>query len=225
MLMVKLFCRYRWFSSIFLLLLLPHILNHLLIKYFSLMDYTFQYRLSESQKNEIAQNLIDIMQKDAEITKQTVSFVGNWILTGPQEKRKAFYDVWDIVLKNYMPTTRPVLYRACKRISGHGKIKSFTGHLVSAKNFGKGRGFLLMSDTSELLECVEEICQPGEYIHTFYPLVSVLEKAKAAGGCGFSDRLLSEYICEDEYIMRVDLLNMSKLKWINEERDFELTDI
>lgn len=64
-----------------------------------MMNYSFQYRLSENQKREIAQNLIDILQKDAQITDQTRRFIGNWIFTGPDEKRKAFFDVWDIVLK------------------------------------------------------------------------------------------------------------------------------
>jgi hypothetical protein len=34
------------------------------------MSDTFQYRLSNDQKSEIAQNLIDIFKKDAKITKQ-----------------------------------------------------------------------------------------------------------------------------------------------------------
>ncbi|MCQ4942881.1 hypothetical protein NE602_01490 [Bacteroides cellulosilyticus] len=54
------------------------------------MNDKFQYRLSEKQKVEIAQNLIDILEKNSEITDQTVGFIGNWILTGPDEKSKAF---------------------------------------------------------------------------------------------------------------------------------------
>jgi hypothetical protein len=65
----------------------------------------FQYRLSRNQKNEIAQNLIDILQKDAKIFDSTVTFISNWASTGHTGKRKAFFDVWDIVLKNYLPTT------------------------------------------------------------------------------------------------------------------------
>ena len=71
------------------------------------MDETFQYRLSKVEKSEIAQNLIDIVQKHANITEQTRGFICNWILSGREEKRKTFFDVWDIVLKNYLPTTRP----------------------------------------------------------------------------------------------------------------------
>lgn len=57
------------------------------------MNNNIQYRLSNNQKNEIAQNLIDFLQKDTEITEETREFVCDWILTGPDEKRKAFFDV------------------------------------------------------------------------------------------------------------------------------------
>lgn len=79
------------------------------------MEEKFQYRLTKNQKEEIAQNLIDLLQKDSEITEQSRIFIGNWILTDASEKRKAFFDVWDIVLKNYLPATRPILFRACDR--------------------------------------------------------------------------------------------------------------
>ena len=114
------------------------------------MEDKFQYRLSKNQKSEIAQNLIDILQKDINITTQTKSFISNWILTGPNEKRKAFFDVWDIVLKNYQPTTRPILYRSCKRINKNGKIVSFTGSLECARRFGNDRDYLIICDTKDL---------------------------------------------------------------------------
>src|SRR5690606_16973621 len=157
----------------------------------------FQYRLSKDQKSEIAQNLIDILQKDANIAEQTRKFIGNWVLTGPDEKRKAFFDVWDIVLKNYLPTTRPILFRACERVSKKEKIASFTGRLECARRFSEGRGSLVICDTKETLEFEEKFYTPGEYKHTFYPLVSVLVKARNSGGCGFSERFLDDYIGED----------------------------
>lgn len=177
------------------------------------MEDKFQYRLSKKEKNEIAQNLIDIFQKNANIKKQTVTFIGNWILTGPDEKRKAFFDVWEIVLKNFLPTTRPVLFRSCNRISKNGKIASFTGRLESAREFSKGKGYLIICDTNETLKFEEEIYQVGEYKNTFYPISNVLKKAQKSGGCGFSERLLNNYIGEDEYIMRIDLDYMQSLKW------------
>lgn len=181
------------------------------------MESKFQYKLSKEQKNEIAQNLIDILQKDAKISEQTVTFIGNWILTGPDEKRKAFFDVWNIVLSKYLPTTRPILFRSCKRISKNGRIASFTGRLECARRFSEGRGSLIICDTNETLEFEEKFYKPGEYKHTFYPLSSVLKKAKKSGGCGFSEKLLNDYIGEDEYIMRVNLANMYSLKWMQND--------
>lgn len=93
------------------------------------MEEVYRYRLTQNQKGEIAQNLIGILEKDVSIDKQTKRFIGDWILTGPEEKRKAFFDVWDIVLKNYLPKTRPVLFRSCNRIGKDGKIASFTNRL------------------------------------------------------------------------------------------------
>jgi len=181
------------------------------------MDKKDQYRLSAQQKVDIAQNLIDFLQKDTDLTNDTIKFVVKWILTGPEKKTKAFYDVWDIVLRNYMPTTRPVLFRACNRIGGDGKIASYTGRLECARRFSKGRGSLIICDTKELLRFEEECYPVGKYQNTFYPLVNVLEKVKASGGDEFSERLLHDFIGEDEYIMRVDLNGMNCFKWIDRD--------
>lgn len=54
------------------------------------------------KKNEIACDLIDIVEGDLTIKKDTISYIVNWIWTGPREKRNVFYDVWEIVLKNYL---------------------------------------------------------------------------------------------------------------------------
>ncbi|GEP52275.1 hypothetical protein FNO01nite_29470 [Flavobacterium noncentrifugens] len=177
------------------------------------MNDRFQYKLSASQKNEIAQNLIDILQKDIDITDQTRGFIGNWILTVSDEKRKAFFDVWNIVLKNYLPMKRPILFRACKRINRNDKITSFTGSLDCAKGFSNGKGLLIICDTKETLKFEEELYKIGDYRHTFYPLVDVLVKARDSGGWGFSERILREYIGEDEYIMRINLDNVNSFKW------------
>ncbi len=181
------------------------------------MSDKFQYRLSNSQKQEIAQNLIDILQKNVVITKQASTFIGNWILTPGDEKRKAFYDVWDIVLKNYLPTTRPILFRACGRINKVERIASFTGRLECARRFSEGKGSLIICDTKEMLRFYEEFYKPGEYKHTFYPLVTVLQKAKEGGGWGFSEYLLNRYSGEDEYIMRINWGHMSCLKWMKND--------
>lgn len=173
------------------------------------------YRLSSKQKEEIAQNLIEILRDDAEISKQTVTFVCNWILTGPNEKRKAFFDVWDMVLKNYLPSSRPILFRSCRR-RNEGEISSFTGRLECARRFSDGRGFLLICDTKEALAYEEHFYKQGEYRHTFYPLVNLLKQAQNSRAKIFSESFLNDYIGEDEYVMRVDLGNMETFKWYRE---------
>lgn len=178
------------------------------------MDEKFQYRLTNNEKIEIAQNLIDILQKEANITQQTRTFISNWILTVSDEKRKAFFDVWDIVLKNYLPATRPILFRSCNRTRKSDKIASFTGRLKSARRISEGRGFLIICDTNETLRFEDKIYKCGNYKHTFYPLVDVLIKAKKSGGWGFSEMILNNHIGEDEYIMRNNTENIYSSKWV-----------
>ena len=177
------------------------------------MDEKFQYRLSKEEKNEIAQNLIDILQKNTKIKNQTVTFISNWLRTEPSEKRKAFFDVWEIVLKKYLPTTRPILFRSCRRINKNRKIASFSGSMEFIRRYSKGKGNLIICDTNETLRLEDRLYKFGEYRHTFYPLSSVLKKAKKSGGCGFSEHLLNEFIDEDEYIMKIDLEIMQSFKW------------
>lgn len=168
-------------------------------------------RLSKKERDEIAQNLIDILQKNAEMTEQTENFISNWIFSASDEKRKAYFDVWDVVLKNYMPATRPVLFRACQRLSKDGKIASFTARLESAKRFSNGCGSLIVCDTRETLQFEEQNYQAGQYKHTFYPLVEVLKKGQCSRKS--TKRHWHKYIGEDEYIMRINLEDMCSLKW------------
>jgi len=193
----------------------------------------FNYRLSKRKKQEIAQNLIDILEKEQTPLKETVSFIGNWILTPRDEKVKAFYDVWELVLKNYMPKTSPILIRTISRKSKTEYIASFTNSAYCAEKFsrsfskkrtqelsngrtieldGNGKGYWVICDTKECLPSSEK--NKGKYRNTFYPLSEVLKKAKHKGGWGFSERLLSEYAGEDEYIMKIDFSVMQLLKYI-----------
>nr|WP_201770952.1 hypothetical protein [Nonlabens ulvanivorans] len=141
------------------------------------MKNTFQYRLTKSEKTDIAKNLIEILQKDAEIKQQTSTFISNWILTTSDEKRKAFLDVWEIVLKNYSPTERPILFRSCQRVPQKNKIASFTGRLECAKRFSGGKGTLIICDTNETMR-FEEFSKTNTYTKSFYPLFRVLIRAK-----------------------------------------------
>lgn len=171
------------------------------------------YRLSKNQKIEIAQNLINVLQKDDKLTRQTRGFISEWVLSGYEGKTKAFFDVWGIVLKNYLPTERPTLFRSCERISKDGKIASFTGRFECARKFSGGKGSLMVCDTEQTLMSEEDFYETGNYRHTFFPLVSVLIKARNSGGEGFSVTFLNDYIGEDEYTMRINMGNMQALKW------------
>lgn len=182
------------------------------------MPNTFRYRLTATQKATIAQNLIDVLEKGIPIENNTATFICNWILTGPEEKRKAFYDVWDMVLKNYLPPQRPILFRSCSRRKD-GEIASFTRRLECARRFGENRSFLLMCDTTEGLRHEERIYKRGEYRHTFYPLSELIKKDNETETHMFSEGIRSDYIGEDEYIMRVDLGSMCTFKWYKERGD------
>lgn len=177
------------------------------------MNDKFQYRLSEDVKAAVAQNLIDFLEKDVDITEQSRRFICNWCRTGPDEKRKAFFDVWDLVLKSYLPAITPILFRACEKVGKNGTIASFTGRLECARRFSGGEGFLLICDTKETIQFIDKFYKIGKYKHTFYPLVNVLKKAKNSGGCGFNERFLNEFIGEDEYIMRINLEYSHSLRW------------
>lgn len=175
------------------------------------MKKDFNYRLTAAQKSGIAKDLVNALEHTVRLSQPAASFVRNWILTGPDEKYKAFYDVWDIVLHNYMPTQYPILFRACTR-RANGRIASFTGRLEAARRFLDGKGFLLFCDTKEALPIYQDM-QKGAYRHTFYPLGYLLEQE-----AGFPDSFLSPWLCsqyrgEDEYIMRINTSHMHSLKW------------
>lgn len=175
--------------------------------------------MTKVQKNEIAQNLIDILEKDVQITNETNKFVSNWILTCGNEKTKIYYDVWDIVLKNYLPKTKPVLFRSCSEIKNDGKIVSFTSCIEVANMFSqdKTNEYIIICDTKSTLLFEDEIYKVGEYKNTFFPLTDILIKAKEGGGWGFSNRILNNYQGEKEYIMRINLENMYCVKCIKNE--------
>ena len=174
----------------------------------------FQYRLTKKQKVIIADNLVGILVNGEPILKDTKIFLSNWILTGPDEKRKAFYDVWELVLKNYYPNTRPVLFRSCSRKNLNGKIASFTGRLECTRRFGKGKGLLLVCDTGEILNYASKHYKKGSYRHTFYPIGELLRIARSDGGWGWREEFLNDYIGEDEYIMKLEDANTYSFKWI-----------
>lgn len=165
-------------------------------------------------KKQIAQNLIDIIDKDIEPFKETITFIGNWILSDRSEKFKAYYDVWEIVLNNFIPKTKPILIRSISRKSKMEYIASFTNSAYSAVRFSESKGYWIICDTKDCLPTIRN--KQGNYRNTFYPLGEVLKKAKENGGWGFSERLLRQYAGEDEYIMKIDFSIMQLLKYIHQ---------
>ena len=173
------------------------------------------YRLTATQKKDIAQNLIDIMDSDICPTEETRIFIVNWILTDRDEKFKAYYDVWKIVLKNFYPKTRPIIIRSIPRKSNLEYNGSFTNSAYSAQRFGEYKGYWIICDTKDCLSVAQPENRKGNYRNTFYPLSEVLKKAEEKGGWGFSDRILRKYSVEDEYIMKIDFSIMQLLKYVN----------
>lgn len=168
------------------------------------------FGLNKKKVDLISKNLVLFMKSDALLSQDSANFIANWILSGPEEKNRMCYDIWDNVLKNYMPDKYPVLYRSCNRRT-NGKIASFTGDIYSAYRFSDGKGLLLICDTSKFM--YEQLKNQGEYKHTFFPIAELLKKEAKSENCKFSERLIDNYIKEDEYIMRVDLGSMYSCKW------------
>lgn len=161
---------------------------------------------------EIAQNLVEVLTKDARVKTLTKEFIYKWVSTGPEGKRKAFFDVWDIVLKNYWPETRPILYRSCARLTKRSKIASFTGKFECIRQISNRTGVLIICDTNYVLGCHKKIRETGESRNSFFPLVEVLKRGRESGD--FSGSFLNEYIKEDEYIMRYNPEIMHAFRWI-----------
>ena len=160
-------------------------------------------RLIQRQKESISENLVAFMKSDVILSQIAASFIGDWILTGPEEKTKTYFDVWDIVLRNHMPKTRPILFRSCNRFIDE-KIASFTGRLNCVQRFSKGKGLLLICDTENLLPSIfADTQQCGQYRNTFFSIAELLKKEAQSPNCRFSQRLINDYVGEDEYIMRV----------------------
>lgn len=178
------------------------------------MSQQYRYRLTHTQKTSIAQNLIRAISSREPLSKESATFIVEWILTGPEDKVKAFYDVWDIVLKNYLPDTRPVLFRACSRRCD-GKIASFTGKLETARRFSEGKGLLIICDTKDTLS-TSNLDTPGAYRHTFFPITQLVELDYKSEKPRIRQSIYERYKGEDEYIMRINRGTMHTFKWCHE---------
>lgn len=176
------------------------------------------YRLSQKAKVQIAKNIVAFMIDDAPLLQESVSFIYNWVLNDGAEKTKAYYDVWDIVLREYLPIERPILFRSCKRLS-HRHIQSFTGKIYAAERFSENHvGHLLICDTREYLRFEDE--NAVEHKRSFFPLCECIKKGTYCEKPYFREYFYEEYKKEDEYIVRVNQNWIYDLKWNKKKEDY-----
>lgn len=169
-------------------------------------------RISKKAKERIANNIVAFMVEDASLLPETISFIYNWVRQPEGTGRsKSYYEVWDIVLQNYLPKERPVLFRSCKRLSNRA-VQSFTGSIYAAERFSEGHiGHLLICDTKEYLQFEDENADKHE--RSFFPLCEFIRKGTYCATPYFSKSFYEEYKKEDEYIVRVNQNRLYDLKW------------
>lgn len=125
-------------------------------------------RVGPKAKERIFKNLIAFMVEGTPLTRESRSFIYTWVRQPDGNGRsQSFYDVWDLVLQNYLPKERPILFRSCKRLSNR-PIQSFTGSVCVAEKFSDGHiGHLLICDTKEYLHFEDETATEHREIVAF----------------------------------------------------------
>lgn len=175
-----------------------------------------KYRLSCDHKTEIAYNLVAVASSGEKLSKNTISFLNEWLVIG-KKPLKAFIDTWNIVLNNYTPNCFPILFRAVdkrKRLNP-GRICSYTGSFNIADEYRRSK--IIVLDTAEVMkeytpEALEEkrklnqeriefykenyseeglVIEDG-FVFSFYPLARVLSQHSVH----------TYWISEDEYVVR-----------------------
>lgn len=177
------------------------------------------YRLSKRSREEIATNIVAFIVDDTPLLKESISFIYNWV-SQPEGvgRSKGYYDVWDIVLRNYLPKERPILFRSCQRLSKRD-IQSFTGRIYAAERFSENHtGHLLICDTKEYLQAESETA--AEHKRSFFPLYQCVEKAMNTAEPCFGKSFYEMCKKENEYIVRVNHDWLYDLKW-NKKREDE----
>lgn len=149
--------------------------------------------MTEIEKIRIANCLVRAIKTREAVNKETHNFLADWIYRGPDQRREEWLEVWKMVLDNYRPEETPVLYRAADYIND-GKIESYTGRLGAAERFLENYG-----EGTKLI-----ICDTENYRMLFYPLSQLLRNELSLEDSLFNKWILSQYIGEDEYIMRTD---------------------
>ena len=169
-------------------------------------------RISKKAKERIAKNIVSFMVDDTPLLQESASFIYCWVMQPDGLGRtKSYYDVWELVLKNYLPKERPVLFRSCKRLSNR-PIQSFTGSIYVAEKFSENRsGHLLICDTQDYLRFESE--NTKEHERSFFSVCECIKKGTYSEPSYFSKSFYEEYKKENEYIVRVNQNGLYNLKW------------
>lgn len=172
-----------------------------------MFDLEKPYRRGAKRKEAIAKNLIDFMESKAALSEDSAEFIYSWVRGG--RRNKTHYDIWEMVLNEYNPVSRPTLYRSCKKIKN--RPSSFTGSIYCAKKFSNPGDFLIICDTERaILKC----SHPGKNFHNaFFPLAELVKKEAESPNCKFEEGIIKQVKEEDEYIMMVDLGVMYSCRW------------
>lgn len=149
--------------------------------------------MTKREKTKIANCLVRAIKTKEAVNKETHSFLTNWIYSGVDDRRSEWLEVWEMVLDKYRPEETPVLYRAADYIND-GKIESYTGRLGAVERFLENYG-----EGTKLI-----ICDTENYRMSFYPLSQLLRNELRLEDSLFNKWIMSQYIGEDEYIMRTD---------------------
>lgn len=172
----------------------------------------YLFRAGERKKQSIASNIVNFMNDDCSLSKEAARFISDWVLTGPEEKTKAYFDIWNKILDSYLPTERPILFRSCLRVS-HRSIQSFSRSMSAVERLSEGhKGHVLVCDTKEYMRYLNFEKRSG-YNRNFFPVYELVEKDLASSTPHFTQKFYNEYKGEDEYIVRVDLNCLYNLKW------------
>lgn len=174
--------------------------------------YRYLFRTTEKKKQSIADNIIGFMNGTCSLSQDAAGFISNWILTGSDEKTKAYFDIWNKILDIYLPAERPILFRSCHKVTCNS-IQSFSGSMSAVEKFSKGhKGHILVCDTKEYMRYLDFEKAPI-YKRNFFPIYTLIRKDLASLTPHFSQTFYGDYKGEDEYIVRVDLKYLYDLKW------------
>lgn len=176
-----------------------------------------QQQAIAKEKQSIADNIVGFTNGTGNLSKEAYSFVLNWILTGPNEKTKAYFDIWDKVLDAYLPSERPILFRSCPRIT-QKPIQSFSGSISAVERFSNGhKGHVLICDTNEYMRYLD-FQKESVYYRNFFPIYHLIKKDLATATPHFRKEFYEQYKGEDEYIVRVDYNYLYDLKWSQKQQ-------